>query len=111
MASSHLSPDYTMVVIMIYNAYANVHIASGDTCSSIATAAGISLSSFYAWNPAVGTTCGSLWLGYEVCIGLIGSTPTTLTTATTTSAGNGITTPTPYQAGMASNCNAFHLGK
>lgn len=37
-------------------------VVSGDTCSSIATAAGISLSDFYTWNPAVGTSCATLFL-------------------------------------------------
>lgn len=85
-------------------------VASGDTCESISTAAGISLSDFYSWNPAVGNTCSSLWLGYYVCIGVIGFTPTpTTVSATTTTPGNGISTPTPTQTGMVSNCDAFHL--
>jgi LysM repeat protein len=45
-------------------------IVSGDTCSSIATAAGISLSDFYTWNPAVGTTCATLFADNNVCIGV-----------------------------------------
>jgi LysM repeat protein len=44
-------------------------VESGDGCASIATAYGISLPNFYAWNPAVGSSCGSLWLGYYVCVG------------------------------------------
>ncbi|UKZ53591.1 hypothetical protein TrVGV298_007386 [Trichoderma virens] len=45
-------------------------VVSGDSCSAIATAAGISLTNFYSWNPAVGTSCSSLWLGYYVCIAI-----------------------------------------
>lgn len=32
-------------------------VESGDSCQGVSTAAGISLSDFYAWNPAVGTSC------------------------------------------------------
>jgi hypothetical protein len=86
-------------------------VASGDTCAAIATAAGISLSSFYAWNPAVGSTCGTLDLGDYVCIGVIGSTalPTTTVEVTTTFPSNGVPTPTPYQSGIVTNCDKFHL--
>jgi hypothetical protein len=84
-------------------------VVTGDQCDAIAAAAGVSLADFYAWNPAVGSTCESLDRGDYVCIDIIGVTPTTTTTATTTTPGNGITTPTPYQAGMATNCDSFHL--
>ncbi|KAK8091448.1 LysM domain-containing protein [Apiospora hydei] len=46
-------------------------VASGDNCGDIASAAHVSLSDFYAWNPSVGSDCASLWLGYYVCIGLL----------------------------------------
>ncbi|KAJ5743838.1 hypothetical protein N7533_008708 [Penicillium manginii] len=83
-------------------------VDSGDSCQTIATAAGIVLADFYSWNSGVGSGCSSLWLGYYVCTGVVGSTPTT-TAATTTTAGNGISTPTPTQAGMVGNCNSFHM--
>jgi hypothetical protein len=84
-------------------------VVSGDECGTIASDSGISLADFYAWNPAVGTSCESLDLGDYVCIDIIGVTPSTTTPTTTTTAGNGITTPTPYQTGMATNCDSFHL--
>ncbi|KAK8092914.1 hypothetical protein PG999_014501 [Apiospora kogelbergensis] len=90
-------------------------VAGGDTCGNIASTHGVSLEQFYAWNPAVGSTCASLWAGYWVCIGTGSSPPpttlvtSTTTATTTTAAGNGITTPTPTQAGMVGNCNSFHL--
>jgi LysM repeat protein len=83
-------------------------VDSGDSCQTIATAAGIALADFYSWNSGVGSGCSSLWLGYYVCTGVVGSTPTP-TAATTTTAGNGISTPTPTQAGMVGNCNSFHM--
>ncbi|KAF3891978.1 NodB Homologuey domain-containing protein [Trichophyton interdigitale] len=45
-------------------------VVSGDTCYDIAAANGISLDNLYKWNPAVGTNCASLWLGYAVCVGI-----------------------------------------
>ncbi|KAL5044401.1 hypothetical protein BDW71DRAFT_209406 [Aspergillus fruticulosus] len=35
-------------------------LESGDGCASIASAYGISLSNFYSWNPAAGSSCGAL---------------------------------------------------
>jgi LysM repeat protein len=86
-------------------------VVSGDTCAAVSTAAGISLTTFYAWNPAVGTSCAYLEVGDYVCIDIIGYSPssTTLSTSTTTSSGNGVTTPTPYETGMVSDCDTFHL--
>lgn len=45
-------------------------VVSGDGCYDIAAAAGIALSDFYAWNPAVGDTCAGLWPNYYVCVGI-----------------------------------------
>jgi hypothetical protein len=85
-------------------------VVDGDQCGTIATEAGVSLSDFYLWNPTVGSSCGSLWAGYYLCIGVIGgSTPTKSSAPSTTSPGNGVTTPTPIQPGMTSSCGAFHL--
>jgi LysM repeat protein len=79
-----------------------------DTCGAIASTYGISLSTFYAWNPAVGSDCQFLILGDYVCVGTVGFTATP-TTSTTTTPTNGISTPTPTQTGMVSNCNKFYL--
>ncbi|KAL3483245.1 hypothetical protein BJX62DRAFT_231120 [Aspergillus germanicus] len=70
---------------------------------------------FFAWNSGVGTNCGSLWLGYYVCVSVVGrDTPTTttsFTTTTTTTTGptNGLITPTPTRPGMVDNCDDFHM--
>ncbi|WPG98094.1 Hypothetical protein R9X50_00088000 [Acrodontium crateriforme] len=80
-------------------------VQSGDTCDAIASKYGIPLSTFYTWNPAVGSSCAYLDLGDYVCVSTIGyATPTK-----TASAGNGISTPTPYEPGMVSNCNKFYF--
>ncbi len=73
-----------------------------DTCDTISSANGISLANFYAWNPAVGSTCTTLLAGYYVCVDIPGVTPTTTTTATATG-------PTPTQTGITSSCK-FSLG-
>jgi LysM repeat protein len=97
-------------------------VVSGDSCYDIATANAIALDDLYSWNPAVGTNCAGLWPDYYICVGVAGgssattttikttiTTTTTTTSKTTTTTGNGVATPTPTQANMASNCNAFYL--
>ncbi|RSL41142.1 hypothetical protein CEP53_012941 [Fusarium sp. AF-6] len=81
------------------------HLVKSTTCASIQNYYKISLADFYKWNPAVGSTCTSLWADYNVCVGVIGQTPTP------TNPGNGVSTPTPIQAGMISSCKKFHLVK
>ncbi|GKT62699.1 lysM domain-containing protein [Colletotrichum tofieldiae] len=93
---------------MVGNCNKFYKVKSGDGCAVIASSNGVALADFYKWNPAVGNTCASLWLDVYVCIGVVGSTPTT-TVATTTRAGNGVATPTPIQAGMTTRCKTFHL--
>ncbi|KAB5513030.1 hypothetical protein GE09DRAFT_1047301 [Coniochaeta sp. 2T2.1] len=45
-------------------------VSSGDACQKIADQFKITLQNFYSWNPAVGSACSSLWLGYYVCVGI-----------------------------------------
>ncbi|RAK99291.1 LysM peptidoglycan-binding domain-containing protein [Aspergillus ibericus CBS 121593] len=80
-------------------------VQQGDNCAAIAAKYNIPLSTFYAWNPAVGSSCADLDLGYYVCVDTIGYTVPT----TTTSAGTGITTPTPYEPGMVAGCTTFYF--
>jgi LysM repeat protein len=87
---------------MVTNCDAFHKVVSGDQCAAIATKYGISPSQFYTWNPAVGTSCGALWVDNYVCVSIIGHTPPTPTPT------NGIATPTPIQTGMVGNCDAFH---
>lgn len=87
------------------------YAAQGVSCSQIISYEKISLADFYAWNPSVNADCSGMWAEVNVCVGVIGGTKPTTTTAkpsTTTSAGNGITTPTPTQPGMVSDCEKFH---
>lgn len=84
----------------------------GDSCYDIAQNNSITLDNFYAWNPAV-KECADLEYGYYVCVGVSATTTTTTgaattTTAISTSTGMSITTPTPYQSGMITDCDKFY---
>lgn len=69
-------------------------VASEDTCAAITTTAGVSLTTFYAWNPAVGSSFADLEVSEYICIDIIRSTTTAVTTTTTaTTSGDGISTP------------------
>ncbi|KAM0542829.1 hypothetical protein ACHAPJ_012609 [Fusarium lateritium] len=70
------------------------------TCDSIQNYYKISLADFLKWNPAVGSNCKGLWADYNVCVGVIGGTPT--------KPGNSVKTPSPIQPGLVSNCKRFH---
>ncbi|POR34653.1 LysM domain-containing protein, partial [Tolypocladium paradoxum] len=67
-------------------------------CAAIASNHGISLDSFYAWNPAVKADCSGL---VYVCVGVIGQRQPQLAQRLP---------PRPRQrmSGMAPNCDAFH---
>jgi LysM repeat protein len=95
---------------MVGNCDAFYDVQSGDGCYQIAAQFNIALTDFYAWNPAVGSSCSGLFAGYYVCVGVIGSTPASSSSAhsSSTSPGNGISTPLPTQAGMVSNCDQFY---
>ncbi|RAL14683.1 putative LysM domain protein [Aspergillus homomorphus CBS 101889] len=82
-------------------------VESGDTCAKIATAKGISLSDFYAWNPAVGSACSTLKAGYWVCVG-IKKTPTTTTTTAGAAPSTTASGPSPTQSGLVSDCTTYY---
>ncbi|THC89830.1 hypothetical protein EYZ11_010714 [Aspergillus tanneri] len=46
------------------------HVATGDNCWSIEQEYSISATQFEKWNPYIGSSCASLWLGYYVCVGV-----------------------------------------
>ncbi|KAK3367563.1 LysM domain-containing protein [Podospora didyma] len=86
-----------------------------DTCSSVLTTNGISLSQLFAWNTGVKADCSGLWLEVYVCVSGPGSfsssTAKATTTAIKTSTGtNGIATPTPTQPpSIVPNCSKFYF--
>ncbi|KAL0937964.1 LysM domain-containing protein [Colletotrichum truncatum] len=74
-----------------------------DFCARISSENGITFEQFLAWNPSVGSECKTLWVGVNVCVGIIGFEPTP------TEPPNGIATPQPIQPGLVKNCHKFHL--
>ena len=86
-------------------------VKQGDGCAVIAADHGISLQDFISWNPTVESGCTGLWANVNVCVGVLGSQPSSSTTraSTTTSAGNGVETPQPTQPNLVSNCNSFYF--
>ncbi|PYI09360.1 hypothetical protein BO78DRAFT_437930 [Aspergillus sclerotiicarbonarius CBS 121057] len=92
------------------------YVQHGDTCSAIATNHDISLSNFYTWNPAVGTTCSGLEADYWVCVGVSGgnsattTTPPTTTTSIPTTSTTG-TAPSPTQSGLVADCSTYYPAK
>ncbi|KAM5430480.1 hypothetical protein McanMca71_007204 [Microsporum canis] len=101
------SPTQSGIIDSCTNFY---QAASGDNCDSIVRKFGtFSLEDFYAWNPAVGSSCTGLWAGYHYCVGIPGtpSHPPTTTSApmTTTTIPAG---PSPTQDGIISTCTKYH---
>ncbi|KGO46659.1 Peptidoglycan-binding Lysin subgroup [Penicillium expansum] len=91
-----------------------VQASYGLTCDIIHRFYGMTDAEFEEWNPSVsqlGDGCNLISdLYYCVQVNYVPETPTWTPPATTTaSAGNGVTTPTPTQAGMAKDCNKFYL--
>lgn len=71
----------------------------------------ITLADFVKWNPSVRNDCSGMWAEVNVCVGVIGESPSSLITTkptATVSAGNGVQTPQPTQPGMVTNCKKFH---
>ncbi len=80
-------------------------VRSGDTCGDLATEYNLALSQFYAWNPSVGSSCSDLELGTYVCVDILGFKGSSSTTSTTH---NTITTPSPIQTSMVTDCDKFY---
>ncbi|KAJ6789644.1 hypothetical protein PWT90_08276 [Aphanocladium album] len=84
------------------------YISTGNTCDQITSYNHISQEDFAAWNPNVGKQCSGMWANAYACVGVIGGTATTTSSTPTQPTGNGVSTPTPTQPGMVTNCNKFH---
>ncbi|GMF74586.1 unnamed protein product [Aspergillus oryzae] len=61
-------------------------VVSGDSCDHIEITYGISFAQLYEWNPAIGSNCETLRVGYSICVAALS-----------------INAPT--QHGIASDCN------
>lgn len=66
-ASTTVTTPAAVQTGMVSNCNSFYQAVSGDTCASIASAYGISVSQFEAWNPAVGSDCSGLWLNEYYC--------------------------------------------
>ncbi|XP_014562094.1 carbohydrate-binding module family 50 protein [Bipolaris victoriae FI3] len=108
----------------------NWHLVSaGETCQQIVGAATrATMAQFLDWNPALDSDCSGLYDGWWVCIGIQPQSMTVTFDYTTTAAPVEVPEPTAYtpttyqdadssfvasptQAGLASNCKAFHQAK
>lgn len=45
-------------------------VVSGDSCAAIETQYNDTFTELYQWNPAIGSNCQNLWVGYAVCVGI-----------------------------------------
>ncbi|CCC05607.1 hypothetical protein SMACR_09599 [Sordaria macrospora] len=88
---------------MVKNCDLFYKVKSGDTCATIAAAKGVTVAQLTTWNPYVKSDCSLLWVDYNICISIVGHTPTPV------KPGNGIQTPTPIQSGMTTSCRTFHF--
>jgi LysM repeat protein len=85
-------------------------VTPGSSCTEVLDAAGLTISQLFAWNSGVKSDCSGLQAGVYVCVGVIGGATTTSKPTSTSTGGNGITTPTPVQPpSIVNNCNKFHF--
>ena len=45
-------------------------VVSGDSCAAIETQYNDTFTELYQWNPAIGSSCQNLWVGYAICVGV-----------------------------------------
>lgn len=82
-------------------------VQSGDSCAAIESMFSLTFQQFYAWNPAIGSNCGNLWLGEAYCVGVFGSSTSSGSTTSTATTG-AATAPAPTQSGVASGCKNYY---
>ncbi|PCG89476.1 hypothetical protein PENOC_106380 [Penicillium occitanis (nom. inval.)] len=46
------------------------NVVTGDSCAAIEDEYGITFAQLYKWNPAIGSNCETLDVGYAVCVGI-----------------------------------------
>ena len=75
-------------------------VTDNDSCWDISQKYAITLDQFYAWNPAVGSSCQALWVKNYVCVSTIGVDPikTTLTTTVKPTSSSVMTTAKPVSS-------------
>ena len=86
-------------------------VGSGTTCDAIISYEHITSADFYKWNPKVGKDCSGLWAGYNVCVGVKGSTTVKPTTTKPPQETCNPAAPKPTQPGAVCHCKKWHLVK
>jgi hypothetical protein len=88
-------------------------VEAKQNCDTIAKTYGITRAQFISYNPSVGDTCAGMWAEVYVCVSVVGSEPSSTKTQspTTTGNGNGVSTPSPTQPEMITDCNKFYFVK
>jgi hypothetical protein len=46
-------------------------LKTGDSCAAIEAKYSITFAQFYAWNPAIGSDCTSLWVDEAYCVRIL----------------------------------------
>jgi hypothetical protein len=88
---------------MVSSCDAFYFVAKGTTCSEVLSHNGITLAQLYAWNSGIEPDCSGLWANVWVCVSTFDHEPTP------TQPGSGVTTPSPLQEQVVSNCDEFYL--
>jgi hypothetical protein len=98
---------------MVDNCDAFHFVEPKQNCDTIAKTYGITRAQFVSYNPSVGDTCAGMWAEVYVCVSVVGSEPSSTKTQspTTTGNGNGVSTPSPTQPEMITDCNKFYFVK
>ncbi|KAL7945345.1 hypothetical protein V8C42DRAFT_322860 [Trichoderma barbatum] len=88
--------------------------STDDLCTTFMKDWGITIDQFYAWNPAVGNNCQSLWLGTSYCVLGNDPPPTSTSTISTTSRASSTTSggpPAPTRPGTVQGCQKWYVVK
>ncbi|KAF5238970.1 hypothetical protein FAUST_5210 [Fusarium austroamericanum] len=97
---------------MVKNCNKFAMVQSKTTCASIQSYYKVTMAEIFKWNPAVGSTCTGLWLGYNVCVSVVGwKPPTSAPAPSPTKPANGISTPSPIRQPIHANCSKFAMVK
>ncbi|KAL5317171.1 hypothetical protein ACEPPN_014266 [Leptodophora sp. 'Broadleaf-Isolate-01'] len=92
-------------IIMTCTSY--YQAVAGDDCNKIVAKYGtFAFADFLKWNPAVGATCNGLWLGYNYCVAVPGTSTTKPTTTTAPAPTSAV--PSPVQDGITAQCKVYY---
>ncbi|WEW61984.1 hypothetical protein PRK78_007484 [Emydomyces testavorans] len=102
--TKHPSPTQSGIIDSCTQFYKAV---TGDTCDIIANEKfkTFTVAQFIQWNPAVGTDCSKLFLGFYYCVAIPGTPTKHISSSPTPTSSK----PQPQQPGTIETCNKFHL--